>query len=155
MKTDSATVQPISLLKCFQKHVSVNYCRKIRDSISNKAPLSVSWRCQTHVTRSSFPVFIFFLLRLAHAQNVRSSRRRFGVFRSTFWTSGSRMIRLAFLPTVGWPSGWCVTAIIGHSLKYLEIQNVSVIGGYYMTFKHMTFCKKCQIFLCCKSRSRK
>uniref|UniRef100_A0A8C9ZXI5 Cyclin-dependent kinase-like 2 n=1 Tax=Sander lucioperca TaxID=283035 RepID=A0A8C9ZXI5_SANLU len=37
--TDSATARPISRLKCFQKHVSVNYLRKIRDRILNEAAI--------------------------------------------------------------------------------------------------------------------
>ena len=125
MKTDSATARPVSLFKCFQKHVSVNYFSTIWDQIPNEPPIMVALkfgRSQTHVTCLSFPVLIFWattqisatccygdVLRLGHAQNVRSSRRLFGVFWGTFWTSG-RLISPTGFTADGRLSGWCVRA---------------------------------------------
>ena len=129
METDSATAWPISRLhvKRFQKDVSVNYFRKILIRIFEQAAIMLGWRSQTHVMRSSFPVFIFWVtiqisaaccygdvLRLTHAQNVRSSRRRFGVFRGTFWTSGSRLISPTAFSADGQPSGLVCQSLKAH-----------------------------------------
>ena len=122
MKTDSDTARPISYLKCFQKHVSVNYFSTIWDRILNSRHDSLAlnfWRKQTHVMRSSNQLLVFISwatiqisAACCYGDVLRfSSRCRLSVFRGSFLDLGDLGTISTGFSAEGRPSGWCVPVL--------------------------------------------
>ena len=137
MKTDSATAWPISRLKCFQKHVSVNYFSTISDRILNGRHDSLVLnfrRKQTHVTRSSSQLLVFISCATIQSSAACcygdvlrfSSRCRLSVSRGSFLDLGTRLIIPTGFSVDGRPSGWCVSAI--RQQNYFRIRKRSWFG---------------------------